>query len=282
MKFGIIVNTKKPHARSVLEQLLPWLSTQNVTPFVETAVAGELRFQEFASDPERFLNEVDLVMALGGDGTLLRTARLVGTRGIPIMGINLGALGFLTGFAVDEIYDAVTDFLNHRHREEARVLLTARLGQEEFVALNDFTITMGPHGRVIELILYVRQEYVCKVVADGVIIATPTGSTAYSLAAGGPIVFPSMEAFLITPICPHALSFRPLVLPPNENFDIELGDKTEGAVLTIDGQEQRTIKPKERVWFSPAPFKVRLVVPKTKSFYEILRKKMKWGGREDV
>jgi NAD+ kinase len=282
MKFGIIVNLNKPRAQPVVQALVPWLRSQNVTPCIEPATARALGFPDLACEPEQFLNEVSLVMALGGDGTLLRTARLVGNRGIAIMGINLGALGFLTGFAAEEIENAVGDFLSNRHRQETRVVLAARLGDEEFFALNDFTITMGPSCRIIELAIYVQKEYVCKFVADGVIVATPTGSTAYSLAAGGPIAFPSMDAFLVTPICAHALSFRPLVLPTTERFEIELGDKSEGAVLTIDGQEQRAITPRQRVSFSPAPYKIRLVVPKTKTFYEILRKKMKWGGREDA
>ena len=159
------------------------------------------------------------------------------------------------------------------------MLLSVSFKNERFYALNDCAINMGPDGRVIELILSRDSVFICKLIADGVVVATPTGSTAYSLAAGGPITFPTMEAILITPLSPHILSARPLVAPASDTLTLELGTRTNQAILVIDGQERRALRFGEKVRVSKANHYIKLIAPKNKSYYEILRTKMKWSER---
>lgn len=278
MKIGLIANPQKPLAEKVIADLLEFLKKKKVTPLLEKSIAEILKHAKFAKDKE-ILNSSELIIALGGDGTMLRAARMVGSKGIPIMGINLGGLGFLTMFSADEARESVANFLNKKYREEKRMLLSVSFKNERFYALNDCAINMGPDGRVIELILSRDSAFICKLIADGVVVATPTGSTAYSLAAGGPIAFPTMEAILITPLCPHILSARPLVAPASDTLTLELGTRTDQAILVIDGQERRALRFGEKVRVSKANHYIKLIAPKNKSYYEILRTKMKWSER---
>lgn len=279
MKIGLIVNLQKPLAKKIVSDLIQFLVSKKIIPLLEISAASQLHQTKIAATDKEIVNSADLIIALGGDGTLLRTARLVGKKEIPIMGVNLGGLGFLTEFSGNEVRTAVADFLNNKYREENRMALMISYKKEKFYALNDCAINMGLDGRVIEVILSRDATFICKLVADGVVVATPTGSTAYSLAAGGPIVFPTMQAILITPLCPHILSARPLVVPASDTLSLELGSRSEKAVLVIDGQERREIKFGEKVVVSQADYYIRLVAPKQKSFYEILRTKMKWSER---
>lgn len=281
MRIGIVINEKKPNAKSFLEELLRRLKDKRITPLLEKFAMDSLGIGDFPLLTRDSISQTDLVLALGGDGTLLRTAGMVEDRKVPIMGINLGGLGFLTGFSTEEAFEALDEFLNNQHKEEKRMILKAEVGKESFFALNDFTIAMGPSRRIIELILYVGEEYVCKFVADGVIVSTPTGSTAYSLAAGGPILYPVMEAIIVAPICPHALSIRPLIFSKEMKVYIEVGAKGPEVLLTIDGQSQSSLNPGDKVAFSMAGYKIRLVMPKEKPFYTILQRKLKWGTRGD-
>jgi NAD+ kinase len=279
MRIGIIANLKKSSAIPTINRLLAYLEQKNLEPVFEVEVANFLKCKHLGAPDSELVNSAQLIIALGGDGTLLRAARLVGTKEIPIMGVNLGGLGFLTEFSCEELKEALEDFLSGKHREEQRMILAVKFHDTQFYALNDCSINMGPSCRVIETIIYTDSSYVTRFVADGVVIATPTGSTAYSLAAGGPIVFPTMEAILITPLCPHALAARPLVLPADEKLTVELDKNSEPAILIVDGQERREFLPGEKVIFSQATHNVRLVAPKNKSYYEILHSKMKWGGK---
>uniref|UniRef100_A0A7C6EA86 NAD kinase n=1 Tax=candidate division WOR-3 bacterium TaxID=2052148 RepID=A0A7C6EA86_UNCW3 len=279
MKIGIIANLKKASALKTINQILEYLTLKAIEPLLEIEAANLLKCRQIGVTDEELIDSCQLIIALGGDGTLLRAARLVGDKEKPILGINLGGLGFLTEFSSEEFKQGLDDFLNSTHREEKRMVLSITYRQENFFALNDCSINMGPSCRVIETIIYSDTNYVTRVVADGVVVATPTGSTAYSLAAGGPIVFPTMEAILITPLCPHALSSRPLVLPASETLTIQLDPNSEPAILIIDGQERRGFNPNDKVTIKKANHKVRLVAPKDKSYYEILRRKMKWSGK---
>jgi NAD+ kinase len=279
MKIGLIVNPKKPLAKKIIAELIEFLIKNKIAPLIEESAAEILKHTRYSATEKVIVGSSNLIVALGGDGTMLRAARLVGNKGIPIMGVNLGGLGYLTMFAADQVKTAVADFLNKNCREEERMVLVVSYKKEKFFALNDCAINMGPDYRVIELILSADNSFICKLVADGVVIATPTGSTAYSLAAGGPIVFSTMEAILITPLSPHVLSARPLVVPVSENLTLELGPRTKQAILTIDGQQRRVIKRGEKVLITKADFLIRLIAPKDKSYYEILRSKMKWSER---
>jgi len=279
MRIGLIVNTRRAQARTV-PKLVRFLLRRGLEVRAERLVCRTLRLGCEAAEDAALVAGCDLVVALGGDGTLLRAARLVGCRDIPILGINLGELGFLTEFTVHQAQSAIAAFLKGRHQEEQRMVLEVCHRGRRYFALNDASVNMGKECRALKLVLSVNDTYVTDFVADGVVIATPTGSTAYSLAAGGPIVFPTLEAILITPLCPHALSARPLVAAPGEVIAIELGARNpRAAALVVDGCRRAAVAPGEKVVFRQADYKVRLVTPRQRSYYSILRNKMKWGGR---
>lgn len=280
LRIGLVVNTRRTQAK-IVPNLVRYLRRRGHTVVAERSVCSALGLDCLASANGRFVARSDLVIALGGDGTLLRAARLVGRKGVPILGVNLGDLGFLTEFTCEQATAAVDGFLRGEHREEPRMALEVMLGKSRFYALNDVAINMGRSCRTIEVILSVDDAYVTRFKADGVVIATPTGSTAYSLAAGGPIVFPTLEAILITPLCPHALSARPLVAAPDERIAIELSPKNDPeALLVVDGRCCGRMTAGSKVFIRQADFNVRLIAPRNRSYYEILRNKMKWGGRE--
>jgi NAD+ kinase len=222
--------------------------------------------------------DCDLVVALGGDGTLLRAARMVNRRALPIMGVNMGGLGFLTLFSVREARAGVREVARARHAETHRMVLHCRYGRRAGYCLNDCAVNMGPDNRVIDVAAWADGAPVTRYVGDGVVVATPTGSTAYSLAAGGPVVFPTVDAILLTPLSPHALGARPLLLPATTRVELELSPRTDCAVLNLDGQERWRIRPGRRVLLTRADFAVRLVVPRRKTFFRIMRDKLNWTG----
>ncbi len=281
MKIGLIVNHQKPLAKKVVKEIINFACKNGIEVMLEEESAQKLNITRYATKIEDLTKTANLVIALGGDGTLLRTARLIQAKGIPIMGINLGGLGFMTTFSAEESKQALIDFLNKNYREEMRMVLEVTYRQKEkFFALNDCAINMAEHCRIIEIMLNSNKQHICKLVADGVVVSTPTGSTAYSLAAGGPIVFPTMEAIIITPLSPHVLSARPLIIPSDEIITLQLTKTSENAIVTIDGQEQRPLNPNDKVTITKADFSIRLITPSNKSYYEILRTKMKWTERE--
>jgi NAD+ kinase len=223
-----------------------------------------------------------LLLVLGGDGTLLAAARLAGPRGIPILPINMGSLGFLTSFTLEELYPVLEDTLAGRSSVSQRVMLRVELERAGKVietqgVLNEAVINKGALARMIELELTVDADFVCRYRADGLIVATPTGSTAYSLSAGGPIVHPTVESFIITPICPHTLSDRPLVIRDSSSIEMKLSGNTESVFLTIDGQRGIPLQSTDRVRISRAKELLKLIQPPKKSYFEILRNKLKWG-----
>ena len=226
------------------------------------------------------LGGTDLVVAIGGDGTILRTAReLRGT--VPILGVNLGRLGFLAEVSTEELEEAFGEVLDGRVRVEERTGLSAYAeGEREgFFAVNDVVLERGASPRMMEVRVFVEGELLGSYLADGVILATPTGSTAYSLSAGGPIVHPGLDALILTPICPHSLSVRPMVLPPDEEVVVRVrSDRGEDMALTVDGQVRCGLHPEDTVRVRRAEEKVRLVAFPDRSFYSVLRTKLLWGG----
>jgi NAD+ kinase len=236
---------------------------------------------------EEVAGKTDLVVALGGDGTLLRAARAVGDRLTPVLGVNVGSLGFLTEVTVGEMYDALAGILGSQYRFEDRMNLDAvvtREGSEVYraTALNDVVINKGALARVVEMKTTVDREYVAIYTADGLIASTPTGSTAYSLSAGGPIVNPVMDAIIVTPICPHTLAVRPMILSAEQEFGVELwaehGPNGEPEVkLTVDGQVGFDLVSGDVLTFRRSKQRTRLVLSGQRSFYEVLRGKLKWG-----
>ncbi len=278
MKIGLVINWNKKRAVDFVPKFVQWLEKQKSELIVVDSPPKGLRLPKCAD--KEMIEKADLVVALGGDGTLLRAARMIGRSEKPIMGVNLGGLGFLTAFSITAARAGVKGFMRGDYAEERRMLLSAHLGKRVGYALNDCALNMGFSGRVVEVSVYWKKRFVNKFIGDGIVVATPTGSTAYSLAAGGPVVFPTMFAFVLTPLCPHALAARPVVLPADEAVVMELTGKSQGAIVSLDGQDHWLIKPGVRLTVSRADFSVRLVVPKDGCYFEILRSKLKWSGSQ--
>ena len=230
--------------------------------------------------------DLDLLVTLGGDGTLLRGARLVARHGVPVLGINMGHLGFLTAAPPEGLEEALRMWMAGDFEVDERMALSIRTegsdgGRAEHVALNDAVLHKGGAARVIRLLVRASAEDVGTYSADGIILSTPTGSTAYSLSAGGPIVSPTVHCIVATPICPHTMSVRPLVLPAHETVTVEVLSPTEELILTIDGQESERLVPGERVVVRRADAPVRLVRFAGHTFFSTLRRKLRWGDLED-
>jgi NAD+ kinase len=266
MRIALVVNSGKPLAERYVPDLARWLRQEGHTPVLVKGRSG------------RIPAGAGLVVALGGDGTLLRAARMVGAQRVPIMGVNLGGLGFLTLFSAGEARSGIRAVARQRHAETERMVLCCRYGRRRGYCLNDCAVNMGPDNRVIDVSAWADGLLVTRFVGDGVVVATPTGSTAYSLAAGGPVAFPTMDAILLTPLSPHALGARPLLLPGTATVELELSARSDSAVLNLDGQERWRILPGHRVSLTRAGFGIRLVVPRRKTFFRILREKLNWTG----
>ncbi|MDQ3556852.1 MAG: NAD(+)/NADH kinase [Gemmatimonadota bacterium] len=227
--------------------------------------------------------ELDLLLTLGGDGTLLRGARMVAEHGVPVLGINLGHLGFLTSVSPAELETGLEQALAGEVRIDPRMTLRVQAEGPDgeprgrWTALNDAAVHMGGVARVIRLVVHAHDTEVGTYSADGIILATPTGSTAYSLSAGGPIVSPSVDCIVATPICPHTLAVRPLVLPAEETVTVEVLRPSQGAVLTVDGQEGVALRPGDRVIVCRGERPVRLVRLPGQTFFATLRRKLRWG-----
>ncbi len=284
--FGIIANKRKPDIGSVTDGLRAWLEARGAAVVIWDDLSGCVSAGEFASIEETAAQS-EIVIALGGDGTLLRAARALEDRLTPILGVNIGSLGFLTEVTVDEVYVALDEILSDGYKYEDRMNIDAvvsRAGEEisTFTALNDMVINKGALSRVIEMKTAVDCNYLATYTADGLIVSTPTGSTAYSLSAGGPIVNPSMEAIIATPICPHTLAIRPMILAPDQELTVDLaaGHSLHGeqeVKLTIDGQVGFELLDDDRIVFRKSHRKTRLVLSGYRTFYEVLRGKLKWG-----
>jgi NAD+ kinase len=283
-KVGIISKPQKENIAAVVPRLLEWLRAHNLEVFYDQETAACIAPGGPEAPREELPAKTDMIILLGGDGTLLAAARMMGDSTVPILPVNLGGLGFLTSVTLEELYSVLEEVLAGNHRISERVLLEAEVlrgGQviEKQRALNDAVLNKAALARIIDLELLIDGGYVCSYKADGLIVSTPTGSTAYSLAAGGPIVYPVLDAFVITPICPHSLTNRPLVVPDTMRIEIDFHCGDESVFLTIDGQVGIELKEGDRVAIRKAPTKLRVVRPVKKTYFQILRNKLKWGGR---
>ncbi len=282
-RIGIIANPQKPKAKETLKKLVSYLSRKRKSIVLDEASARLIKRSRLGVRDNRAYARCHLIIALGGDGTLLRAVRMLKGREVPILGVNLGGLGFLTEVTLGELYGTLNNVLAGRYRLEERMGLEATLyrGKKRItssLALNDCVITKGVLSRLIRLDAFIGKEYLTTYAADGLIISTPTGSTAHSLSAGGPIVHPGIPAIILTPICPHTLSNRPLIVSGEEEIRIRIASPHPDVALTLDGQEVIKLRERDVIQIRKAPFKVRLIVPRKKSYYQILRKKLKWGG----
>jgi NAD+ kinase len=283
-RIGIVAKTDREEARATIPRLIEWCAAQQLAPVLEKETAGLVpaAASPAVAKPE-LAAQVDLLLVLGGDGTLLSMARLVGDLNVPILGVNLGGLGFLTALTADELFPALEALLRGELLVEERMMLTARVTRQgerlsEYVALNDVVITKSAMSRIINLDVSVEGQFATAYRADGLIVSTPTGSTAYSLSAGGPIVFPTMDAVVLTPICSHTLTNRPIVLPASQPIDVTL-QSDQDVMLTMDGQVGFHLKRGDRVEIRQAAARIRLLRFPQKHFFSVLRTKLKWGER---
>lgn len=285
-RLGLVGHARYASFAETLERCLTVARREGLTLYAEEDLreATGADAQPLGTDD---LARLDLLVTLGGDGTLLRGARMVAPHGVPVLGINLGRLGFLTAAAPHELDLALRATLAGDAKVDERMGLTARVESEDgaergaFLALNDAVLHGGGFARIVQLTVYADGEEVGSYSADGIILSTPTGSTAYSLSAGGPIVSPSIECIIATPICPHTLAVRPLVLPAHETVTVEVVSQGEELVLTIDGQEGAALRQGDRLVVYRAPHALRLIRFADQTFFATLRRKLRWGDLEE-
>jgi NAD+ kinase len=281
---GIISRPRREELAAVVPRLLSWLEQRGIQAFCDQETVSCLSPVPPARAREELPAMVDMLIVLGGDGTLLAAARLMTDRNVPVLPVNLGSLGFLTSVTLDDMYSVLELALEGQARYSERVMIDAqviRKGQmiHHARALNDAVLNKTALSRIIDLQLSVDGEFVCEYKADGLILSTPTGSTAYSLAAGGPIVYPAVSAFVITPICSHTLTNRPLVLPDTAHLEVAYRAGDVPIYLTLDGQVGVELLSGDRVGVVAAPERLRLVRPQQKTYFGVLRDKLKWGER---
>ncbi len=288
MKFGIVGNLEKERLPLVVRELLKssragsieFLFSETLAKSVNSGLRKEIAAHAKVVSEKKLLTDSDMIVALGGDGTILRTARFVGQHEKPIVGINLGKLGFLAEVSIEEIEACFVDILKGRYIVEDRMILQAR-GQglpSSFVALNDIVIDKYGTSRVMNIETYVNKDYLATYAADGVIISTPTGSTAYSLANGGPIVTPDCKAMVVAPICPHTLTARPVIVPEDSTVTIKINVAANRVHVTADGQLEKLFDVPLSLTVSKAPFHAQLVRRPDTNYYDVLRKKLNWGS----
>jgi NAD+ kinase len=281
-KVGIICKTGISEPSEILKGLLPWLRQKGYETYLDTETASALNIE--GSPRSQIPSLVDVIIVLGGDGTMLSVCRLVGDKGIPILGVNIGGLGFLTEVQKDELYDILENVLTEKCPIEERMMLTAYVYRNnecvaEYIAMNDVVVTKGALARIIDLETYINHTYVNTFKADGLIVSTPTGSTAYALSAGGPILYPTLNSLVLAPICPHTLTNRPIVLPDDVLIEIVLRSQTEDVFLTLDGQVGFSLMLNDIVEVRKSLFTTKLLTPCGKDYFQILRTKLKWGER---
>jgi NAD+ kinase len=271
-KIGIIFNSEKQRARSEMASLRDWLHRQNCSLVV-------------LSSSEKKIPRLDLALSLGGDGTMLKASRLLAPRGIPVLGINMGSLGFLAETDPRNAYPFLEKVLAGKYRIEERLMLTVSIQSDhrslDHLALNDCIIHSGNNGRVITISASINDDFLADYVGDGLIVATPTGSTAYSLAASGPIVHPHLSVFVLTPICPHTLAQRPLIISADHplTLSVKLKSPRQKPILSIDGQMNYIVGPKDRITIAAADQPLRVIANPQQHYFQVLRTKLKWGER---
>lgn len=284
MKIGVIGNSTKESLIDAIETLLVLGGKYSIEFFLHTDL--ETLFRKQTADRKHYLSsdelvaEVDILIAFGGDGTILSAARMIGGADVPILGVNLGKLGFMAEVSLAEMETIIREIVNGRHTIEERMVLKASLDNEkqEYFALNDIVIDNSTSSRIIHISVYVDDDYLVSYSGDGIILATPTGSTAYSLAAGGPIVAPTTGVILVQPISPHSLSARTVIVPESSVIRIVVEHLSTVARITADGQLEKTFSPPVGITVSKADHCVKLIKRKDRSYYDVLRAKLFWGS----
>jgi len=286
-RIGIVLKPHQPDALKTICELVVWLAKRGIKlvggPELEReqiehqtgCPVDEISGEELAGD-------VDLMLVLGGDGTMIATARMIGDQEVPVLGVNYGGLGYLAEFRIQELYTALESILAGNYRLDKRVMLAIELRRGDTPVtsnrvLNDVVINKSALARIIEIETYLNHQFVNSFRADGLIVSTPTGSTAYNLSAGGPVIFPSMNAVVITPICPFTLSNRPIVVPDDAEIELLLKTDHEEVALTLDGQVGFPLKVEDRVLIRKSRTTFNLIQPSNRNYFDVLRDKLRWG-----
>lgn len=282
-KIGIFAKVQDPRCREVACELLCWLRDRGLTPLVEKRLSRYLESED-GVEGEEIPSLADLVVVLGGDGTLISVARLVGKREVPILGVNLGSLGFLTEIPVSGIYAALESYLSGAYTISERMMLSVELLRGDmkigtWEALNDAVINKGAPAKIVTMDASVDGSFLATFKADGLIVSSPTGSTGYSLSANGPIVDPTLDCLLITPICSHTLTNRPIVMGAGTEITITLDSQVENVMLTLDGQVGIPLEYLDVIVVRKAEHRTHLIMSENTDYYEVLRTKLKWGER---
>jgi NAD+ kinase len=279
---GVIAKPNSSAAEEILPRLLRWLERHTIAARLDVQAAAYVGMKGLSRDdvPEG----CDILIVLGGDGTLLSAARAIGRREIPLFPVNVGGLGFLTAITIDELYPELERALRGEHRIAHRKMMTTEVVRDgrvlhHYDALNDAVLTKSSLARIIDLDTHIDEQFVCRYKADGLIISTPTGSTAYSLSAGGPIIFPTVPALCLTPICPHMLTNRPVLVPETSIIRVTSRGPDESVYLTIDGQVGTPIQEDDVVVCRSSDHSLLLIRPPRMMFFDVLRQKLKWGER---
>lgn len=286
-RVGIIVKPHQPEALQTVCGAVEWLAQRGIalagTPDLERErIEHQTGCAVESFPPDQLAANVDLMIVLGGDGTMIATARMLGDCEVPVLGVNYGGLGYLAEFRIEELYTALESILAGNYRVDTRVMLAVELlrGAEEVTrnrVLNDVVINKSALARIIEIEAYLNGQFVNSFRADGLIVSTPTGSTAYNLSAGGPVIYPSMNAVVITPICPFTLSNRPIVVPDDAEIELRLKTEEEDVSLTLDGQVGFPLQCQDRVRIKKSRATFKLVQPMNRNYFEVLRDKLRWG-----
>lgn len=276
-RVGFVIKPHAPQVDKILEELIQYFKTKSIECLLEDVAA--MKFQRKDGVPrENVPEQVDLVIVIGGDGTLLSVAHLAAQKNVPVMGVNLGRLGFLTEVPLDEMALTLDSFLGGNTKIIShRQMLEADTKSGTFYCLNDFVINKGALARMIQCAIWIDGKEIATSKADGLIISTPTGSTAYSLSAGGPIIQPNIPAFIIVPICPHTLSFRPMVISAESTLKIELVTGGEEVWFTLDGQRGGLMEENDSVEVRRSHLTLQLISSPKRNYFDLLQEKLGWG-----
>ena len=286
-RVGIVLKPHQPDALKIICELVVWLAKRGIKlvggPEIEREQIEHdtgCAVEEVSTD--RLPDDVDLILVLGGDGTMIATARMLGDQEVPVLGVNYGGLGYLAEFRIEELFNALESILSGNYRLDKRVMLAIELLRDKTLlthnrVLNDVVINKSALARIIEIETYFNGQFVNSFRADGLIVSTPTGSTAYNLSAGGPVIFPSMNAVVITPICPFTLSNRPIVVPDDAEIELLLKTDQEEVALTLDGQVGFPLKVNDRIAIRKSRTMFNLIQPSNRNYFEVLRDKLRWG-----
>jgi NAD+ kinase len=278
---GILTKPKFPEVKATLQAVVNWLRDRKIDVILDNTSASLLN-ERGGVQKTQLAQKADVLLILGGDGTMLNAARLAGERGIPILGVNMGGLGFLTEVRLEHLYPSLERVFANEYVLDERLMLGTHIHRHgetvaQGVVLNDVVISKGTLARMIELRIAIQGQFVTNLRGDGLIVSTPTGSTAYSLSAGGPIINPAVRSLILAPICPHTLTHRPLIVPNDVEIEVSLTSKDEGAMATLDGQVGVAMTQGDTVVLKVSEHRTRLIRFPESSYYGVLREKLKWG-----